>query len=87
MCQDEVGQVRRVDRAVGAARVSFSGTEREISLLALGEDQSLAAGDWVVAYQGYVLEVLDERTATELLRDRFAAGVPGIADIREGDGT
>ncbi len=70
MCADQIGKVASVHRAAGCVEVDLGSVRREMSLLALDPTDAVRSGDWVVAYQGYVLHVIDEPTALEILEAR-----------------
>lgn len=85
MCQDEIGRVWAVDRAVGSATVELGGERKDISLLAIDEGVAVDEGDWLVVFQGYALTVIDQPTAVELLAERAVADTPPLDHVPNGD--
>lgn len=65
MCLAVPMKVIKVDEAQNTAVVDAQGVRREISTRLLTDD--LHAGDYVVVHVGYAIEVLDTKSAEEIL--------------------
>ena len=77
MCLSCAGRVLEVDAELHEAIVDVDGSARRVSLaLSVLEGVDVGAGDWVLVHTGFVMGVIDEAEATELvaLHREVAAG-------------
>jgi hydrogenase expression/formation protein HypC len=78
MCLSAAARIVSIDADDREAVVDVDGMTRTVSLAVLTlEGRTPALGDWVMVHTGFALEVLDERSVTDLLALR--------AEMREGE--
>lgn len=81
MCLSAAGHIVSIDADHHEAVVDIDGMTRTVSLAVLTlEGRALAPGDWVMVHTGFALEVLDERSVTDLLalREQMREGGPRV---------